>query len=254
MYAWDPAAAKWNQLTPSVFPTCVIEGEMTWQSSNNTILYTGGVCATPNGTEESYEWDGTNWTKIDLTHFAGGYFGSALTFDPDHQNAVLFGGASPRGRTVTATFTYANKAWSVAGDAAYPLPRSLFTFTTDPVNKVVYLFGGVNELHLLRPLDLSERRSVRDHHEPAHGLRFADRRLRYRPLKVGRSLFRQRDVGVRRHDVDEFDATKNAPPATWFASLVYDQTLKKTVFFGGLDGNTSTSIRPGPSTARPGRR
>ena len=32
------------------------------------------------------------------------------------------------GVLVTATFTYANKAWSVVGDAAYPAPRSLFTF------------------------------------------------------------------------------------------------------------------------------
>jgi hypothetical protein len=64
MYAWDPAAATWKQLTPTVLPTCANEGAMTWQSSNNTILYTGGVCTTTTSTEESYEWDGTNWTKI----------------------------------------------------------------------------------------------------------------------------------------------------------------------------------------------
>ena len=34
----------------------------------------------------------------------------------------------------------------------------------------------------------------------------------------------------------EFDTSKVAPPAHKFASLAYDQTLKKIVFFGGFDG------------------
>ena len=145
MFAWDPAAARWNPLTPTVLPTCANEGAMTWQSSNNTILYTGGVCATTTGTEETYEWDGTNWTKIDLTLFAGAYIGSALTFDPDRQNAVLFGGAPLAGVLNTGDVHLREQDLDRCRRFAYPAPRSLFTFATDPVNKVIYIFGGVND-------------------------------------------------------------------------------------------------------------
>jgi hypothetical protein len=239
MYAWDPAGAKWNALTPTVLPTCANEGAMTWQSSNNTIVYTGGVCATTTGSEETYEWDGTNWTKIDLTSFAGPYIGSALTFDPDRQNAVLFGGAPAGGVLFTGTFTYANKAWTGVGDLSYPVPRSLFMFATDPVNKVIYLFGGVNDSgsffdfwsyqnDTFRPLTTSNQPN--DCTSPTAAYDIDRSKL---VVLCGNSGTWEYDGAT----WTQFDASKTAPPSHRFSSVVYDQTLKKTVFFGGLDIN-----------------
>jgi len=116
MYAYDAAAGKWNQVAPATLPPCAVEGGMTWQGSNNTILFTGGTCATAATTEDTYEWDGTTWNKIDILSFAGRYFGMALTFDPDHQNVVMFGGAPPAGTLVSATYTYVSQLWLAAGD------------------------------------------------------------------------------------------------------------------------------------------
>src|SRR5712675_1744606 len=99
---------------------------MTWQSSDNTILYTGAVCADSAANEDTYEWDGTNWTKITLLTFAGRYFGSALSIDPDHQVAGWFGGANAIGGLLSSAFTYANAIWLSVTDVAFPLPRSLF--------------------------------------------------------------------------------------------------------------------------------
>jgi hypothetical protein len=240
MYAWDPAAATWKQLTPSVLPTCANEGAMTWQSSNNTILYTGGVCTTSAAIEETYEWDGTNWTKIDLTSFAGTYIGSALTFDPDRENAVLFGGAPlTTGVPLTGTFIYANAAWSGVGDIDYPAPRSLFLFTTDPVNKVTYLYGGVNDAT-----------SFFDFWIFQNGM-FQPQLTSNQPIDCGspigaydtdRSKLVVLCSGSATWEFDgtnwsQFDASKKAPPPHRFSSLVYDQNLKKIVFFGGFDAN-----------------
>jgi hypothetical protein len=238
MYAWDPAAAKWNQLTPATLPTCGNEGAMTWQSSNNTILYTGGICATSEATEETYEWDGTNWTKIELASFVGSFFGSALTFDADRQNAILFGGAPSAGALLAATYTYANKAWLAVGDVNYPVPRSLFTFTTDPVHKVVYLFGGVNDATvfydfwtyqngMFRPQLQSNQPS--DCSSPTGA--YDTDRSKLVVLCSGSVTWEYDGINW-----TQFDSTKTAPPAHRFSSLVYDPTLKKTVFFGGYDG------------------
>jgi len=238
MYAWDPAAAKWNQLTPATLPACANEGAMTWQSSDNTILYTGGICATSGSTEETYTWDGTNWTKVELTSFAGLYFGSALTFDADRGNAVLFGGAPASGSLLSTTFTFADKAWLAVGDINYPVPRSLFTFTTDPAHKVVYLFGGLNDATvfydfwtyqngMFRPQTQSNQPS--DCSSPIAA--YDSDRSKLVVLCSGSATWEYDGTTW-----TQYDSTKTAPPAHRFSSLVYDQNLKKIVFFGGYDG------------------
>jgi hypothetical protein len=213
---------------------------MTWQSSNNTVLYTGGVCATTAGDEETYEWDGTNWTKIALTSFAGANIGSALTFDPDRQVAVLFGGAPSSGALLIGTYTYANKAWTgVAGDIAYPVPRSLFTFATDPVNKVIYLFGGVNDVTSFADFWIYQNgmfHAQLTSNQPADcsspiGAYDTDRSKLV--VVCGTSATWEYDGATWK----QYDNTKTAPPAHRFSSVVYDQSLKKSVFFGGYDVN-----------------
>jgi hypothetical protein len=239
MYAWDPAAATWKPLTPTVLPTCANEGAMTWQSSNNTILYTGGICTTTTGTEETYEWDGTNWTKIDLTSFAGSYVGSALTFDPDRQNAVLFGGAPTAGVLLANTFTYSNKIWSAVGDFDYPVPRSLFSFTTDPVNKIIYLFGGVNDATSFADFWTYQNGMFRSQNTADQPLDCAQPIAAY---DTDRSKVVVLCTSSATWEYDgskwvQFDATKTAPPGRRFGSIAYDQTLKKIVYFGGVDVN-----------------
>ncbi|HEV7428034.1 MAG TPA: kelch repeat-containing protein [Thermoanaerobaculia bacterium] len=240
MYAWDPAAAAWKALTPSVLPACANEGAMTWQSSDNTILYTGGVCATSTNAEDTLEWDGTNWTKIDVTLAVGANIGSALTFDPDRQNAVLFGGAPAAGVILAGTYIFANKTWSSVGDLDYPVPRSLFTFATDPVNKLIYLFGGVNDSTvfydfwtyqngMFHPQTLSNQPT--DCSSPTGA------------YDTGRSKLVVLCAGSATWEYDgatwtQYDATKTAPPAHRFGSVVYDETLKKIVYFGGFDGSS----------------
>jgi hypothetical protein len=239
MYAWDAVAASWKALTPTVLPGCANEGSMTWQSSNNTILYTGGVCANTTGAEETFEWDGTNWTKIDLASFAGAYAGSALTFDPDRQVAVLFGGAPPTGVIVAGTFTYANKFWNGVGDAAYPTPRSLASFTTDPVNKVIYLVGGLNDATAFSDFWTYSNGTFQsqtgsnpgDCASPAAA--FDTDRAKLVMLCSGTSATWEYDGTTWK----QFEATKTAPPGHRFGSLVYDQNLKKIVYFGGYDVN-----------------
>ncbi len=245
MYAWDPANAKWNQLAPALLPACALGGEMTWQSSDNTILYTGAVCTNSALTEDTYEWDGTNWTKITLVLFAGRYFGSALTFDPDHQVAVLFGGASAAGALLGSTFTYANAIWLSVADSAFPVPRSLFAFTADPARSVIDLYGG-----------LDQSTSFFDYWTYQNGVFRLQSGTTGQPTDCGSPLTvfdtdRQKLVMLcgssATLDFDgttwtAYDVSKSAPPQHLFAALAYDQTLKKTVFFGGYDGGNSVYL------------
>jgi hypothetical protein len=265
MYAYDAAGAKWNQVAPATLPACAIEGAMTWQSSNNTILFTGGTCPTAALTEDTYEWDGTTWNKIDLLVFAGRYFGLALTYDPDHQNAVMFGGAPPVGALLSETFTYASQIWLKIGDLDYPVPRSLHLFASDPVLNVIYLFGGRNDATEFFDFWIYQNGQFRPQtasNQPT------DCSSPIGAFDTDRQKLVVVCAGSTTWEFDgttwtQYDSSKTAPPFHKFASLAYDQTLKKIVFFGGFDtvsayldqtwlydGTTWTQVKKNPAPSR----
>lgn len=243
MYAYDPIAVKWNQLTPALLPSCANEGAMTWQGSNNTILFTGGICANSTGAENTYEWDGTNWTLVPLTLAIGNiYFGEAITYDPDHQNIVLFGGAPAAGSLLAFTYLYGNGIWAQVGDSAYPTPRSVFAFTTDPVHNVIYLYGGLNDVTTFSDFWIYQNGQLR---EDTSGTAPTGCTGPIAAFDTDRQklVLMCSDSSTWEYDGTTWTAftgasSKNpAPPVHTFSSLVYDQTLKKIVFFGGYDTN-----------------
>lgn len=241
MYVYDAAGVKWNQLKPATLPACATEGAMTFDGADNAILYTGGVCSGSALTEDSYEWDGTTWNHLTLGSFAGRYYGLALTYDPDHQVAVMFGGAPVSGALLGSTFTYAGLLWLSIGDVDYPAPRSLAVFAADPVNDITYLFGGVNDATSFFDFwayQNGQFRPITDSNQPT------DCTSPIAAFDTDRQKFVMFCEGSATWEYDgttwtEYDTSKTAPPSHKFASLVYDQTLKKTVFFGGFDGVAS---------------
>ncbi len=263
MYAYDPVAKTWNQLKPALLPLCANQGAMTWQGSNNTILFTGAVCATSVSPEDTYEWDGTNWTKVALQTFAGRFFGEAITFDPDHQNVVLFGGSPLTGVLQSGTFVYSQTFWSEVSDAAYPLPRSLMTLVADPVRNVVYLYGGLTDAANFFDLWTYQNGQF---HTTSIASQPTDCVLPVSAFDTDRKVLVMLCSGSSTWEFDgttftQYDATKTAPPSHQWSSLVYDQNLKKIVFFGGYssgyldqtwtyDGSVWAQVKKNPPTSR----
>lgn len=266
MYAYDPVATKWNQLTPALLPACATEVAMTWQGSNNTILLTGGVCSGSASTEDTYEWDGTNWTKITLTTFAGRYFGEAMTYDPDHQVVVMFGGLSAANVLLAATYTYANTIWLSVGDLDFPVPRSLFAFVSDPVRNMIYMYGGLNDVTGFFDFWRYQNGQFRP---DLSGTQPSDCSLPIATFDTDRQKMVMVCAGSATWEFDgtawtQFDTSKTAPPGHEWSSLVYDQSLKKIVFFGGYntannsylnetwtyDGTAWTQVTKNPPTSR----
>ena len=110
MYAYDPAASTWNQVKPSTLPGCANEGMAVFQESNNTVLYTGGVCTGSSTSDETLEWDGTNWNKITLVSEAGRVFGAAMAYDASSSSVLMFGGTPVGGVPRADTYTYSGGA------------------------------------------------------------------------------------------------------------------------------------------------
>ncbi len=240
MYSYDAAAGKWNQVTPATLPPCVNEGMMTYQGSNQTVLYTGGVCANAVGGDETYEWDGTTWNKITLTASAIRLFGAAISYDDSRQLVTMFGGSPVAGLPVADTWVYASKSWQTVFDPTRPGPRSLFTFTTDPVNNSIWMFGGVDEGTVFSDFwqyQNGEWSQITVTENAPAGC--------VTPTAAFDSDRNKLVVVCAASQVFEWDGTawksfttlKDVPPFHRFGSLTYDSTIKKTVLLGGFDGN-----------------
>jgi len=241
MYVYDPAAATWTKLTPATLPPCVNEAATTFEPSNNNILLTGGTCTTSPVTDETWEWDGTTWTKID-THGTdpNRVFGHVLNYDVERNLVVEYGGTVAFGLPRNSTYLYASTIWLLFDqNGLAPAPRSLFAFVSDPVDNAVFLLGGI-----------TDDETVSDFWRYQNG-QWTLVKLDGAPDSCGTpngvwDSGRQKAVFVcASSDVFEFDGkawshptptdTKNKPQIRRFSSMAYDETLKKTVLYGGFN-------------------
>jgi hypothetical protein len=266
MYAYDAAAGTWSQVKPALLPPCVNEGGLTYQEANQTLVYTGGVCSNAIGTDETYEWDGTNWNKITLLLTDTRVFGAAFAYDHDRQLTTLFGGSPVVGLPLSDTWVYASGAWLVVSDFTRPGPRSLFSFTTDPVNNTIWLYGGTDDFTTFSDFwryDNGTWTEVSVEGTPVGCLTplaaFDTDRSKLVVVCADASTTYEWDGTAWKAFTP---AAKSVPPFHRFASLAYDQTLKKTVLFGGFDGSNYldqtwtwdgaawTQVKKNPPTAR----
>jgi hypothetical protein len=247
MYGYDAAAGTWTQLKPATMPSCVNEGFLVYDSVHEKTLFASGVCTGATAADnETLEWDGTNWTKLTAPLNAIRVFGAAYAFDADRGTIVQFGGTPAGGTPWSTTYIFARDAgWIAIADGQMPGPRSLFTFTSDPVHNTIWLFGGIDE----------NGSTLSDFWKFQNGIwtQVTTDSDSSGPGDCGtpNAAFdtdRQKLVVVcSASDVHEFDgekwtsvsSLKTVPTARRFSSMVYDQTLKKIVLFGGIDTNGS---------------
>ncbi len=247
MFRWNGGSGAWEPVTPTTLPACVGGAAMTWEPTDQAVLFTGGLCANGTITDSTYEWDGTDWTALTILSSQGGVFSHAMTWDRLRNNAVLFGGASSVNLYRSTTYLFTALLWLPAGASSSPAPRSLAVFERDPVRNVIWMYGGVNE-----------SQTFTDFWKYANGRWEAVTIPDGGPLScvnpVGTfDTDRQKLVMVcQNSDVWEYDGTdwktfaaapmKNKPTGRRLSSLVYDAKLKKTVLFGGGFDVSTTSF------------
>ena len=243
MYRWNADSDTWEQITGTL-PTCINEGTMAYQRHNERVLAVGGVCTTETPTvDETWEWDGSTWTKL-TTNGTTRYVGAASAYDTTRGRFVRFGGtaafsASPD----SSTHVYRDLEWAFARVDSSPSPRSLPAFRRDPVRNSLFLLGGLFEFAQGTTIFY-----INDFWSFTNGQwnRFSDIGVPQQcqaPLSAfdtDRSVLVVfcGDGRITEFDGSEwksFSGLEDVPDSRRFAGFVYDQTLKKSVLFGGFD-------------------
>jgi hypothetical protein len=152
-WTWD--GTQWTEVKPSRRPPSRTLTTMWYDRTRNKVTMYGGIGRpTPEDRVERYDdmwtFDGTNWTKIEITATPGRRFGAQATVDPRTNKLVLFGGI--RVDTNSAgidTQVYTNDMWEWDGSAwrqiqtnNTPPARENAGLEYDATTNTLVLFGG----------------------------------------------------------------------------------------------------------------
>jgi hypothetical protein len=237
----DPAGPAWRNFAA-----------IAYDAGRGVLVLYGGLQPTGRGLDETWEWDGADWTRHDAAG-PGPREGPGLAYDAARGRVVLFGGA--QGDEVLGdTWEWGGAAWTQVSDEG-PSPRFPGGFVYDAARGVTLLVGG----HRVTPARFDTygdtwawdgaawTQLTDDGPTPRDGARAVFDTLRERVLLFGGI---QVEPGVRfLDDTWAWDGEAwsrvggAAPPGRGHHAMGYDSLRDEVLVFGGSDG-------PGPSLRR----
>jgi hypothetical protein len=119
------------------------EHALAYDSGRGRVVLFGG---SDNGIKlsDTWEWDGTNWTKRSPATSPPARTGHALAYDSARGRVVLFGGSRnpPNGGILSDTWEWDGTNWTQKNPATSPPARQQHALAYDSARGRVVLFGG----------------------------------------------------------------------------------------------------------------
>ncbi|MGH9365473.1 MAG: Kelch repeat-containing protein, partial [Thermoanaerobaculia bacterium] len=119
---------------------------MAYDSSRHRIVMFGGYTTGFQGLQDTWEYDGANWTQITSTNKPSRRGDVGMTFDTSRARVLLFGGRN--NNTVYGdTWEYNSGGWTQRNPpSSSPYSRYDMGMAYDPVRNKTVLFGGATPL------------------------------------------------------------------------------------------------------------
>jgi hypothetical protein len=157
-WTWD--GTNWTEQSPITSPPARMYAAMTYDEATSTVVLFGGFV--PNGgvgnyLDDTWTWDGTNWTQVDDAGDAGCTTSctdspparrlATMTYDAATSDVVLFGGAEPQ---PDGGFELDGDSWTWDGtnwteqSPGDPSAREYGSMAYDAATSSAVLFGGYN--------------------------------------------------------------------------------------------------------------
>src|SRR5205807_121344 len=93
--------------------------------------------------DDTWTWDGSNWTQQRPATSPPKRFGAVMTYDVARDRVVLFGGQQGADAAFLGdTWTWDGRTWARQATSAAPTPRAFAAMSYDPSRNLVVLFGG----------------------------------------------------------------------------------------------------------------
>jgi hypothetical protein len=103
-----------------------------------TVLFGGQMNVSPYLSNDTWEWDGTNWTQRNPPTSPTARAGHAMTYDSARGVTVLFGGYN----RLEDTWEWDGTNWTPRSPPNFPPGRSYHSMVYDSARAVTVIFGG----------------------------------------------------------------------------------------------------------------
>lgn len=111
-----------------------------FDSKRNRLVIYGGVQDRNSRMEDTWEWDGQNWTQFTVPG-PGFREGAAVAYDEARGTTVLFGGSNEQFEILGDTWAWDGIQWTQVSTTG-PAPRFPSAMVYDPARGKVLLFSG----------------------------------------------------------------------------------------------------------------
>jgi hypothetical protein len=115
---------------------------LAFDARRGRVVLFGGVLSPGGPSDETWEWDGTSWTRIDYEQRPSARYGVGMAYDSARRELVLHGGAGVGGALPPAeVWRLGAGGWSVEGSLG-TLSRAGPSLAYDSVRRRMVLYGG----------------------------------------------------------------------------------------------------------------
>ena len=147
-WVWD--GSNWTQKFPQTSPPARFLHAMAYDAAQGQVVLFGGRAAYTSGDfNDTWAWDGSNWTQILPQASPTARSGCEMAYDPVHRQIVMFGGI------VTGAIMYFSDTWVWDGSnwtqkfpQKNPSPRWLHGMTYDAGLGQIVVFGGAPSVYV----------------------------------------------------------------------------------------------------------
>jgi galactose oxidase-like protein len=234
----DVTVDNWAQQSPAQAPSGRAYAAMAYDTARGrTVLFGGGngCCAEPNDT---WEWDGSNWTTFFTNPSPAPSIGPGMAYDSTRGVTVLLDNSGH-------TWEWNGQSWVQRTTSASPPARLWTAMAYDSVRHVAVLFGGNASGGVVLgdtwTYDGSDWTRMTPANAPSARMGMA---MSFDTARGVLVLFGGRDAsGQRLNDTWEWDGTNwtqrtafnatGTPYPRFWTAMAYDAQLGETVMFGG---------------------
>lgn len=138
MWEWSAYTKGWRAIGAP--PAIRNRPALAWDAERQRLVFFGGQT---NATmfDDTWEWDGSSWQRIDTAMQPSPRMAHKMVFDPVRKRTVLFGGEGPSG-VLGDTWEWDGTTWTQLSPATSPSARDAMGLAWDGTRNQVLLFGG----------------------------------------------------------------------------------------------------------------
>jgi hypothetical protein len=150
---WTWNGHDWTLRHPKHHPPGRGLPDLAYDPARRNVVLFGGVTGTPQDPQvhdDTWTWNGTDWTEQHPADSPPGRFAFPLVTDPATNGILLFGGAGPGFALLNDTWTWDGRDWTQRHPVITPEPDS--SMASDPATHTVVAFGGGSPFNPTTPL------------------------------------------------------------------------------------------------------